>query len=304
VYKQVDGLEIHADVHLPLTGKGPRPVVVYFHGGSLINGRRQSVESWRPRTTLLAAGVAVVSLDYRLAPETKLPGIVADLEDGFRWVRERGPELFGADPQRVGVAGSSAGGYLALVAATRIPDLRVVLAEMSYGDLLGDWQLRPSVHRPHYKDSSLPEADAWQQVSGPPVSNARERRGDGGAFNDFVRRTAQWPMAVTGWDPRTEAGRYEPYLPVKHVTPAHPPTFLLHGREDSDVPFSQPETMAAEFARHGVTHRLVGVDGAEHGWRGIDAATVSAHQREGTAFLLEHLLPDRRQIARSSNSAP
>ncbi|HRE07140.1 MAG TPA: prolyl oligopeptidase family serine peptidase, partial [Opitutaceae bacterium] len=90
---------------------------------------------------------------------------------------------------------------------------------------------------------------------------------------------------------RTEAERYTPYLPVKQVTAAHPPTFLLHGRNDSDVPFSQPEAMAAEFARHGVKHRLVGIEGAEHGWRGVPPETVAARQREGTNFLLDHLLP-------------
>lgn len=297
VYKRVNGLEIRADVHLPTTGAAPRPVVVYLHGGSLINGNRQSVEKWRPTSPLLEAGVVVVSLDYRLAPETKLPGVVADVEDGFRWVREQGPGLFGADPKRVAVAGSSAGGYLALVAATRVPGLRAVMAEMSYGDLLAEWQMRPSVHRPHYEDSNLSEAEAWRQVSGPPVANVRDRPGDGSAFNDFIRRTAQWPKAVTGWDPRTEAERYAPYLPVKHVTPAHPPTFLLHGRNDSDVPFSQPQAMAAEFARHGVKHRLVGIEGAEHGWRGVAAETVAAEQREGTEFLLDHLLRDRRSGA-------
>ncbi|MBL9205120.1 MAG: alpha/beta hydrolase [Opitutaceae bacterium] len=297
VYKRVNGLEIRADVHVPTTGAEPRPVVVYLHGGSLINGHRQSIEKWRPTSALLEAGVVVVSLDYRLAPETKLPGIVADVEDGFRWVREQGPGLFGVDPQRVAVAGSSAGGYLALVAATRVPGLRVVMAEMSYGDLLAEWQMRPSVHRPHYEDSHLSEAEAWRQVSGPPVANVRDRVGDGSAFNDFIRRTAQWPKAITGWDPRTEAERYAPYLPVKHVTPAHPPTFLLHGRNDSDVPFSQPQAMAAEFARHGVKHRLVGIEGAEHGWRGVAAEIVAARQREGTEFLLDHLLPDRRSGA-------
>ena len=115
-------------------------------------------------------------------------------------------------------------------------------------------------------------------------------------LNDFIRRTAQWPKAVTGWDPRTEAERYTPYVPVKQVTAAHPPTFLLHGRNDSDVPFSQPEAMAAEFARHGVKHRLIGIEGAEHGWRGVPSETVAARQREGTEFLLEQLLPDLRSV--------
>lgn len=291
VYKRVGDLAIHVDVHRP-PATGPRPVVVYFHGGSLVNGRRQAVQRWAPAEALVQADVIVASVDYRLAPESKLPAIIADLEDALRWVRAEGPKLFSADPDRVAVAGSSAGGYLALVAGHRVqPRPRAILAEMSYGDLLAEWQMKPSVHPPHYADSNLGEREAWAQVPGPPVANADDRAGDGGAFNDFIRRTAQWPRAISGWDPRTEAERYHPYLPVRNVTPAYPPTFLLHGRADSDVPFSQPEQIAAEFARHGIEHRLVGIDGAEHGWRGADPARVAALQREGVEFLLEHLKP-------------
>lgn len=290
VYKSVDQLGIRADVHAP-AAPGPHPVVVYVHGGSLINGRRQSVEKWPPTEALVAAGVAVVSIDYRLAPETRLPGIVADLEDAFRWVRQEGPALFGADPDRLAVAGSSAGGYLALLAGHRVqPRPRAVVAEMGYGNLLARWQLSPSVHRPHYEDSSLSEAEAWRQVSGPPIANAADRPGDGSAFNDFIRRSAQWPRAISGWDPVGEADKFAPYLPVKHVSRAYPPTFLLNGLADTDVPFSEAQQMAAEFLRHGVEHRVVGLAGAEHGFRGADPAEVATAHRAITAFLLRHLI--------------
>jgi acetyl esterase/lipase len=289
VYKTVDGLGIKADVHEP-AAPGPRPVVVYLHGGSLINGRRENVRKWAPAEALVGAGIVVVSIDYRLAPETKLPGIAADLEDGFRWVREHGPSLFGADPGRVAVAGTSAGGYLALLAGHRVhPRPLAVVAEMGYGNLIGDWQLRPSIHPSHYHDSDLGETDAWRQVSGPPIANADDRRGDGGAFNDFIRRTAQWPKAVSGWDPRSEAEKFTPYLPVRHVTRDFPPTFLLNGRADTDVPFSEAEQMAAEFLRHGVEHRLVGLADAEHGFRGADPAHVAAAHRSEVEFLRWHL---------------
>ena len=41
----------------------------------------------------------LVSIDYRLAPETQLPEVIADVEDAFRWIRKEGPKLFGADPE-------------------------------------------------------------------------------------------------------------------------------------------------------------------------------------------------------------
>lgn len=297
VYKTVGPLGIKADIHEP-AAPGPRPVVVFIHGGSLINGRRESVQNWPPAEALVAAGVAVVSIDYRLAPESKLPAIVEDVEDAFRWVRERGPELFGADPDRVAVAGASAGGYLALLVGHRVrPAVRAVFAEMAYGDLIGEWQLRPSIHPPHYQDSNLDEAEAWRQVSGPPIANAADRRGRGGAFNDFIRRTAQWPKAVTGWDPVAEAEKFHPYMPVRNVTGDYPPTFLLHGEADTDVPFAQARMMAAEFARHDVEHRLVGLAGAEHGFRGADPAQTAAARGEAVAFLLARLRPEARAAA-------
>ena len=56
----------------------------------------------------------MVSVDYRLAPETKLPAILEDVRDAYRWVREKGPGLFHADPGRIAISGGSAGGYLTL----------------------------------------------------------------------------------------------------------------------------------------------------------------------------------------------
>src|SRR6266851_740750 len=90
-YKTVGDVKIQADVHRTDDEK-VRPVVVWIHGGALIMGNRNSV----PKNLLdlcRAEGFALVSLDYRLAPEVKVPEIIADIEDAFRWLREQGPKL-------------------------------------------------------------------------------------------------------------------------------------------------------------------------------------------------------------------
>src|SRR6187200_932456 len=84
VYKKAGDVEIKADV-IREDDEKVRPVVVWLHGGALINGHRESVPGWLTEACK-QQGWALVSLDYRLAPETQLPEIIRDLEDGFAWV--------------------------------------------------------------------------------------------------------------------------------------------------------------------------------------------------------------------------
>ena len=101
-YKTVDSLAIQADVFRH-DDAITRPVVVWLHGGALINGHREGIDN-RLKSAMLESGYVVVSLDYRLAPETQLPAIIGDVEDAFRWIHAKGPELFHADLKRIAVA--------------------------------------------------------------------------------------------------------------------------------------------------------------------------------------------------------
>ena len=77
-YKTVGKLQIKADVYRPADDK-TRPVALWIHGGALIMGNRAGI-SRRVREALLDDGYAVVSIDYRLAPETKIDGIISDID--------------------------------------------------------------------------------------------------------------------------------------------------------------------------------------------------------------------------------
>ena len=286
-YKRVGGLEIKADVHRS-DDNMVRPVVVWIHGGALINGNRAGV-SGRVRKAILDAGYVLVSIDYRLAPETQLPEIIGDLEDAFAWIREDGPSRFQADTDRIAVMGGSAGGYLTLTAGYRVkPRPTVLVSFWGYGDLIGDWYGKPSPHTRHHH-SKMSKDEAWQQVSGPPVSDSRQRKGDGGAFYQYCRQTGTWPTAVSGWNPHTEAEKFFPYMPIKNVTSDYPPTLMIHGTNDTDVPYEQSVMMAVEFKAHDVEHELISIARGEHGLAGGDDTLIDQAYESAFAFVRRHL---------------
>lgn len=233
-------------------------------------------------------GWALVSFDYRLAPETKLPEIVSDVEDAFGWLRGAGPDAPGR-PGPIAVVGGSAGGYLALVTGSRVrPRPAAIISLWGYGDLVGEWYSRPSPHPVHHT-IVMSRREALRQVSGPPVADGRRRAGDGYAFYLHCRQHGLWPKEVSGWDPDREKDRFVPFMPVRQVSADHPPTLLIHGKQDTDVPYERSVEMAAALRVKGVKHQLIGVEGAEHGLAGADGRTIDDALAQAVTFLRRHL---------------
>ena len=107
-----DGTELRARLFAPAT-EASLPVLLYFHGGGFTVG---SVTTHEPLCRHLAhlAHCAVVSVDYRLAPDAKFPTAVDDAWDSLAWLREQATSLR-LDPTRMALGGDSAGGTLATV---------------------------------------------------------------------------------------------------------------------------------------------------------------------------------------------
>lgn len=263
VFKRTEGCDVALDVYPAARagGSGGMPVVVWIHGGALIMGNRRGM---RPplRDALSESGYAQVSIDYRLAPETKLPAILEDVLDAFSWVRTEGAARFGFDPARVGTMGHSAGGYLTLMTGVHVePKPRALVSFFGYGDVAAPWYSRPD---PFYcTRPTVEEADARAAVGHAPLTDGPSSRG---AFYLYCRQHGIWPKEVVGLDPDQDPTAFDPYCPARRVTADYPPTLLLHGTADTDVPYEQSVQMANALKAAGVQHDLVTIPDGPHGF--------------------------------------
>jgi acetyl esterase/lipase len=286
-YKTVGDLPIKADVYR-LPGDEVRPAIVWIHGGALMMGRRGG-PSLAQRKRYLDAGHVIVSIDYRLAPETKLEGIIEDLRDAIGWVRAKGPELYKIDPKRVAVIGHSAGGYLTLMAGFTVePRPQALIAFYGYGDIDGDWYAKPN---PFYRRTRplITKEFAYKTIGTKEIAEGNVKsRAD---FYLYCRQNGLWPKVVVGLDPAMKPREFDRFCPVRNVTKDYPPTLLLHGDNDTDVPHQQSVAMAAELKRLGVVHEFISIKGGGHGFdaKGMQDGNVSAAFDRIEVFLKSHL---------------
>lgn len=260
IYKTAAGCEVKADVYgSDLIVK--KPVIIWIHGGALIFGSREALPEW-----LNPDGrYVVVSIDYRLAPETKLPAIVEDLQDAYRWVRERGPKLFRIDSERVAVAGESAGGYLTLMAGFSVsPCPRALLSLSGYGDITSPWYTRPS---PFYlRQPLVSKEEAFQSVGTRCVSGLPQEGEHRDRFYLYCRQQGIWPQEVAGHDPDAERHWFDPYCPIRNVSAGYPPTLLIHGTGDTDVPYEESVKMNEKLSQFNVKCEFLQVPGVVTAW--------------------------------------
>ena len=106
-------------------GKGPFPVMVYYHGGGFVIADTQVYDA-SPRALAKMAKAIIVSADYHRAPENKFPAAPNDAYAAYTWTLEHAKE-FNGDPSRVAVGGESAGGNLATVVSIMARDKKATI---------------------------------------------------------------------------------------------------------------------------------------------------------------------------------
>lgn len=117
--RELDAGGVPARLYTPAPGDGPTGLLVYFHGGGWVVGDLESHDNVC-HALCSRSGHAVLSIDYRLAPEHPFPAGLDDCLAATRWAHEHAADL-GADTDLMAVGGDSAGANLAAVVAHAAP---------------------------------------------------------------------------------------------------------------------------------------------------------------------------------------
>jgi len=241
------------DVFIPKQRiRTPTPAVLWIHGGGWERGDKNGNSG----ALLLAnEGFVTASLFYRLSGDSPFPADIEDCKCAIRFLRANASR-YGVDPNRIGVAGASAGGHLAELVATA--------GESAGLEGTGGW---PNV------SSKVQAASAYYGVSDFTV----------GAMQ-FQHHTGQVVVKLFRGTEKEKPELYRKASPIFYVTKDGPPLLLAHGEDDDLVPFDQSVRMAEAYRRAGLPVDLIAVKHAGHDFQPAGDARVSPpveiiHQR-------------------------
>lgn len=279
VYKKGEQFEIKADFY-PTTIQFA-PIIVYIHGGGLFWGSREDMKAEQVEF-YVQSGFNVFSIDYRLAPETKIPHIKTDIEDALSWLNDEGTKQFDYNPEKIAVIGGSAGGYLALLSGTFVTKPQAIVSFYGYGDITGEWAIKPS---PHYqKMTSVPKELADMLVSNEVITVGPIQKRY--AIYMYARQNGVWIEKISNMDKKD----LQSLCPVNSVNADYPPTLLLHGTADEDVPYEQSVIMSETLSEAGVENQLITIPNGKHvfdeDWQSV---TVQNAFDDVILFLRKHL---------------
>lgn len=253
--------KLNMDLYYPRksrTANGERyPLVLFTHGGGWIGGSRRQTRNVSWCELLASRGVAVASIDYRLAYTIEISDIMSDYSNALAFLRDNAPSLK-IDTDRMVLMGLSAGGHLSLLYACRnsfennvdlMRGIRGVVAWYAPCDLMDIW--------------SEDNESLFARI--------------GSAF-------------AIGGPPKQLEGDYRKHSPINWISARMVPVFLVHGAQDQVVPAASSLKMYRKLKKHGVeAYVKIEVNG-KHGFE-IErkSSRTIKYIEETVAFIKKHL---------------
>ena len=246
-YGKGGDVSLKLDIIRPKTQpKSPMPVVIFIHGGGWRNGSKEGgVQHLLP---LAQKGYFCASINYRLTGIAPFPAQIEDCKCAIRWMRGNAKK-YNADPKRIGVWGTSAGGHLVALLGTSAgrKDLEGKGGWAGYSsrvqavcDWFGPTDFLYWAEEVTNKGIDIAKLD--NEVAGGAISKLF-----GGPFSrkqDVARQAS----------------------PITYVTKDDPPFLIMHGDQDNLVPLSQSQVFHDALQKAGVESTLKILEGAGHGF--------------------------------------
>jgi acetyl esterase/lipase len=273
VFARNGGKDLRLDVYRRRDRPRGRPALLYIHGGAWIAGHK-NFQGLPLINRLAAHGWTCFTSNYRLSPAATFPDHIVDVKAALRWIREHGAE-HGADPDLVVIAGGSAGGHLAALAALT-PD------EPGWQPGFEDLELRVAACVPLYGVYDFTDRRGhWRNsIMVPMLERAIMKKRLAQAFDDFDRAS-----------------------PMSRVRADAPPFFILHGTHDVLVPIEDARHFAQLLrARSAAPVVYAELPGAQHAFE-IFPSERTLHAVRGIEAFLAWVVSRRRAEARQPASA-
>ena len=250
--------ELLCDIWQPAPGTKPSGlVVIFFHGSAWYLFNKDF--GTRPFFShLVAEGHVVVDVAYRLCPEVDIFGMVGDVKRAVAWVKANA-QRYGGNPERIVLAGASAGGHLALLAAYAAQhplltpddgkniDLNIHGVISLYG---------PSDLRAVYSHTNQQNLVGLPKVPiGQDPAQSQKKMGDAGRLDILV-----------GGHPFEVPDNYDLASPICHVHPGCPPTLLIQGQHDLITPVTATRALFHKLIQSGIPAISIEFPCTEHGF--------------------------------------
>ena len=248
VYGNAGGVDLQFDLAQPIKGVGPFPAILFFHGGGWQAGDKSHGHHWI--RTFADSGFVGVTVRYRFAPTFKWPSQVEDVKAAIRYIRANAAS-YNVDPDRIGVMGESAGGYLALMAGMTDSDDGM---EGDGGSPEFSSRVQAVASYFSVSDFTLPRSKLSAEVE------AEVRQYYNKSLTDVLADF------MGSYDP--DDSLLTKMSVLSYIDSDDPPVQIFQGDADPFIAVEQALRLDAALEKAHVSHELVLVPGAGHGWKG------------------------------------